>query len=198
MMHWHSWPFSDFYGMSNQLPWPSKPKPTRRKTTMSRTFKYNILVDTMHVFDGFIVSSSVARDTSFYLHPSLSLQRTPAPLPELHLPTWNLSMSMVVFSFCLVPPKKNRWKWAQSAPKSPSCLSISHTCHLTHTDTIPPSLTLPLYLWLVWLSLLWPRTWMTFHNFIKVCTMQRGRWQAKGRIGGDSTKIERKGEKDRG
>lgn len=192
MMHWHSWPFSDFYGMSNQLPWPSKPKPTRRKTTISRTFKYNILVDTMHVFDGFIVSSSEARDTSFYLHPSLSLQRTPASLPELHLPTWNLSMSMVVFSFLLGAAEKKPLKMSTKCSKvAKLSLNISHL--LSHSHRHSASLTLSLYLWLVWLSLLWPRTWMTFHNFIKVCTMQRGRWQAEGRIGGDSTKKRERG-----
>lgn len=145
----------------------------------------------MHVFDGFIVSSSEARDTSSHFLPhSLSPKNPSPPAGTCTLETCRCRWLSLVF--CLTPPKKNnRWKWAQSAPKSPSCLSISHTCYLTHTDT------LPLYLWLVWLSLLWPRTWMTFHNFIKVCTMQRRRWQAEGRIGGDRTKRQRERERER-
>lgn len=116
----------------------SKPK-EQDEETMSRTFKYNILVDTLHVFDGFIVSSAVVRED---LIPRICH----APNLASHLPTWNLSssslssLSMLVFSFLLAAEKKNGWKWAQSAPKSPSCLTISHTCHLARTHF--PSLSL--------------------------------------------------------
>lgn len=142
--------------MSNQLPWPSKPKPTRRKTTMSRTFKYNILVDTMHVFDGFIVSSSEARDTSFYLHPSLSLSREP-PLhsPNCTCPLETCRCRWLSLVFCLVPPKKKPLKMSTKCSKvAKLSLNISHLLSHSHRH----SASLSLYLWLVWLSLLWPRT----------------------------------------
>lgn len=99
---------------------------------MSRTFKYNILVDTMHVFDGFIVSSSEARDTSSHFLPH--------SLPTLHLPTWNLSMSMVVFSFLLDAAEKKTVENEHKVLQSRQVVSQYLTLAISLTQTLSLSI----------------------------------------------------------
>lgn len=133
-MHWHSWPFSDFYGLSNQLPWPSKPQPRRQEGRRCRGHLSTTSLSTRCTFLTALLSAQAKLETPV---PTFSLTLSPR---SLHLHTWNLSMSMVVFSFLLdAAEKKKPLKMSTKCSKvAKLSLNISHL--LSHSHRHSPSL----------------------------------------------------------
>lgn len=132
MMHWHSWPFSDFYGMSNQLPWPSKPKPKRQEGRRCRGHLSTTSLSTRCTFLTALLSAQAKLETpvpTFFLILS----------PPCTCPLETCRCRWLSLVFCLTPPKKKPLKMSTKCSKvAKLSLNISHL--LSHSHRHSPSL----------------------------------------------------------
>lgn len=133
-MHWHSWPFSDFYGVSNQLPWPSKPQPRRQEGRRCRGHLSTTSLSTRCTFLTALLSVQAKLETPV---PTFSLTLSPR---SLHLHTWNLSMSMVVFSFLLDAAEKKTVENEHKVLQSRQVVSQYLTLAISLTQTLSLSI----------------------------------------------------------